>query len=239
MARIQWEDLRTLTRREADQQTTQPTKSFVTDVELDDRLNLSCSALHDLLIEIQRHEWALTPATQAVHAVQDGVSTYALPLECLAVKEVRIYDGTFSQPVFPFGHTERAALDSSDGRDTWTWGYRYRVEGKSIAILPTPTAIVTELRITYIPEYTPRIAGQYIDLPYGWWRWAALHCAIGMVRKRYPDVMPQALMAEFNLEDRRIRALAGRRSPRALKVEPARDDVYDDVIAGMGRMWPS
>lgn len=240
MARILWDDLRDRVRDRADQETTQPTKSLITNAQLDKRLNESCSAFHDRVVQLQRHEWALSPQKRESYTVVANQETYNLPLDCHTVVAVSVTDGTFSDPVLPYDSTERAGLegDYAQSLAASRWGFSYRAEGRQIRVLPAMSGSVTELRVNYIPEYKPRIEGEFLEVPFGWWAWPMLHCAAGMLAKQ--DRSADALWAEWRQCDQRVEALAGRRSPRALRVVAARDDLVDeDMPVGVGRMWPS
>jgi hypothetical protein len=238
VATVKWEDLKTRVRRRADQASIQPTKAFVTTDELNERANESFSAFHDLVLELQKHEWSLVQPVHLDIALSSSTTTYALPPELMAVKAVRISDGTWSEPVRPYEHDERAYYEGVDAgwRDAMRWNYVYRVEGRNIMLRPEPSGSVDTLSVDYVPEWRELQDGMTVECPYGWWLWPVLHCAIGCVHKRFPGEPAQSLMAEWQAEDRRIRALAGRRVPRPLKISAVRDDVDDDDY---GRMWPS
>lgn len=240
MAVILWEELRERARERADQKTQQATKAFITDTELDRRLNESCSAFHNRILELQRHEWSIVPAKECAVSLIAGTSLYLLPAEAMAVKAARVSDGNWSEPVIPYDHSERWQYEGVDAGwyESMRWRYRYRVIGKELRILPTPTSPLT-LTVDYLPDWEEKTTGQSLVFPYGWWLWPVLHCAMGMVSKRFPDQPPVALAAEFNAEDARIMALAGRRVTRALAVRGARDDTFEDDWPDFSEMWPS
>lgn len=237
MATIEWSDLRGRVRDRADQESTQPTSALVTTAQLDKRLNESCSAYQNLIVSLQRHEWSLTkPMTHSL-AVVDDQATYNLPPGCLCVVAVRASDGSYAEPVFPYDHSERWAYEGLNTRTGTRWGYKYRVEGPQIRILPAPASPVTTLEVEYIPEWSELVDGQSLDVPYGWWVWPMLHCAMGMLSKQDRDA--SSLMREWQIEDARIRSLATQRTRHALQIAAARDDLDDEDEWGFGKMWPN
>jgi hypothetical protein len=209
----------------------------VTTAQLDKRLNESCSAYQNLIVALQRHEWTLTPLTTHSLAVVDAQEVYNLPPGLLSVVAVRARSSQYSEPVYPYDSAERWQYDGSESLyRAQQWAYRFRVEGAQIRFLPGPRSPTATLEVDYLPEWSEMFDGQSLTVPYGWWVWPMLHCAMGMLSKQDRDA--SALAREWQAEDGRIRTLAGRRTRRALQIVSTRDDLDEFEDLGFGRMYP-
>ena len=232
MATVSLSEMRTRTRELAGQETGAPLTSFVDTPELDRRINEALSAFHDLMVEIQRHEWVITPAKTHIITMQTSVTAYPVPITMLSVVGVRMVQGDEQFKVPAWDHTDRDWLTSSSELP-YIDGYRYRVTGPTIELLPVPR-VGYELHVDYIPEFAPLVnEDDEFTVPFGWEKWAALRAAIQMEGKRNTDT--SQLQAEFAFEDRRIRALGGKRGSRGLRIVNTRRP--QGHWGGLPRLW--
>lgn len=232
MATVSLSEMRQRARELADQETGAPSTAFVDDPELDRRINEALSAQHDLMVELQRHEWVISPVKTHPTNLALGTNDYPLPDDVYIVLTVRLSQSGYQYQVHPFEHADRAWLESVSALP-YIWGYRYRVVGRHLKILPDPRTTY-ELFVDYIPEYKPlNNPDETFECPYGWWRWAALKVAIDMVGKRKSDTTH--LITALGGEDRRIRAMAGKHGTRGLRITNTRK--ADPLRWRYPRLW--
>jgi hypothetical protein len=212
VAFITLSELVRLIRERADHETTAAATAFVEDdPEMYGVANSALAAFHNLMCEMQRHEWALT-ATKVAQVPGTGATSYTLPTGVmLVIDPIRITDGSRWGHVYDFDSTERAGLlDISSQGDIV--GYRYRVNGPSLEVYPAVSATYT-LHVDHVPEFEPLAAGgDKVEMPYGWWDWPVWLAVTDVLTKEDRDATQSA--AKFQFHDRRIRALASRRAGR-------------------------
>lgn len=210
MATVTLADMRRIVRHHADIETTAPTTAEVDDDELDGYINPGLGCFHDLMLEIQRHEWPITPLKQ-LEATGDGdTERWQLTNIVQHVVMVRVREnGTdwFNLP--DWQHEERSDYLSSTRRSL---PYAYRDIGGEIEILPAVRS-GSDIQICYWPEFEPLTqASSSFKCPRGWEEWPAWLATIDVLTKQ--DRATDAAKEKFSFHDRRIRALAGRRAGR-------------------------
>lgn len=212
MALITLAELVRLVRERADHETTSASTAFVEDdPELYGIANGALASFHNLMCEMQRHEWALT-ASKSLEVPGDGTSRYTLPTSVmLVIDPIRITDGSRWGNIYDFDASERAALlDVTTQGDIV--GYRYRVNGPTLEIYPPLSSSYT-LHVDHIPEFEPLVtSGDAVEMPYGWWDWPVWLAVTDVLTKEDRDTTQAA--GKFQFHDRRIRALATRRAGR-------------------------
>ena len=220
MAQVSLSDLRARARELAGQESSAVTSAFVDDAELSKIVNEALSGFHDLMVEVQRHEWVLTPVRTWPTTTVTGQTTYLLPDDLLATSLVRMSNGSDQFRVPSWEHAERPGLISASALP-YIDGYYYRVTGRNLELLPEPRQSYT-LYVDYVPEFAPlsHELDETVDIPYGWWLWPCLKAAISMKHKGNTDASDR--MNEWVAEDRRIRALAGRHGSRGLRISNTR-----------------
>lgn len=211
MATVTLRTLRRLVRERADDETLTPTTADVEDdPELDGYINQALAAFTDLLIEIQRHEWAPTARRVQVFKLETGKTSYSLFDEVYQViSPLRVTDGSRWGKVWPFDHDERGPLLDAESQGS-IFGYFYRVTGRELEILPKPGSLYT-IHVDYLPEFEPlRMPSHSFRCPYGWEMWPVWQAVTDILTKQERDIMQaQAKLAQH---DRRIRAMAVRRA---------------------------
>lgn len=231
MALVSLTEMRARTRQLAGQETSLPASAHVDTDENDLGINEALSAFHDLMIELQRHEWVVTPVKTHSDTLVTGTTSYPLPDKLLATVSVRLSDGTTSHYVRPWDHADRDWLSNSSV--PYIDGYHYRVIGRMLELLPSPRAGYT-LLVDYVPEYSPLVnPAETFECPFGWWRWAAIKAAIGMAYKGHTET--KQLADDWQFEDRRIRSLAGKRGTRGLRIVNTRR--RGGMMRHLSRLW--
>lgn len=222
------DDVRELSHNE----TLAPSTAFVTDTELNQRINEACGLFHNLMAELQRHEWVLTSvATQSI-ALAAGTNTYTLAPQFFILKGYpRMSDGDRQYRVRPWDWSERDLMEEVD-QLPWIEGYTYRIYGTTIHILPDVRSSYT-LHVDFVPEFSPLANdGDTITVPYGWWKWITLLAAIDLYLKE--DLDASHLERQHARWDQQIRAMAAKRGHKRLRMVDARRDAV--VWPRRGRM---
>ena len=215
MASVTLAEMRAMVRQFANQETADPTSSFVkTTTEMDGRINEHLQQLRDLLIEVQGHEWAKKTKTYTLVANR---AEYGLPSDFDETMGVRLERGGNQVLLDPWDYHELADLESTIASDVWS--YRYRVIGGDLVVKPTPTVADT-LHLDYLPGYSSLTAAgdKAFDMPHGAWRWAALGAAIDLSTKDRDDKHVGLLMARQAAMEGKLRKKASRRDRRAPRI---------------------
>lgn len=231
----------------ADQETIAPTTALVDTTELEARGNEALSALRDLMIQLQAMEW-VEVKTDTITTIS-GTNRHALKDDFYMLMGVRGESGGIQRNLEPWRYQERAPLHHT-GLSPRVWDLKYRLNGRYVELLPYPATSGDSLHIDYIPAYVPLTGTAMIfEMPYGWWKWAALHAAVDLLSKDALDGSSGSsmLVEKFKLEDQRIRSLASMRdNGRAHRIADTRGDAVGDegsnsnemmVALGLPRMW--
>ncbi len=247
MTTIRFDAFCQMVRELADQESIAPTTALVDTDELESRANESLSALRDLMIQLQSMEWVETK-TKDITTIA-GTNRHAVPDDFYMLLDVRGSDGNMQNQLSPWRYQEQAQLRVS-GLSPRVWDLRYRLNGRYIEFLPTPASSGDHVYVDYIPAYVPVSGTSMIfEMPYGWWKWAALHAAIDLMAKDAMDgsAGSSLLVEKFKLEDGRIRSLCSMRdNGRAHRIADTRGDAVGDegrnsnemfIGLGLPRLW--
>ncbi len=247
MTTIRFDDFCQMIRELADQETIAPTTAFIDSTELEARANESLSALRDLMIQLQAMEW-VEVETQTITTIS-GTNRHALNDNFYMLQGVRGSSGGIQKNLEPWRYQERAPLEHT-GLSPRVWDLKYRLNGRYVTFLPVPAGSGDRIYLDYIPAYVPLSGTSMIfEMPYGWWKWAALHAGIDLIAKDSAEgAAGTSLLAEkFKLEDARIRSLCAMRdNGRAHRIADTRGDAVGDegtnpneMAIGLGfpRLW--
>lgn len=137
--------LRTKCRRLSNMETIDQANAFITDAELTERLNSNLRTVYEKLVDARGANFFRSVYTFNTVA---GTTAYALPGAFLALLAVNMVPSV-GQVVDLVEATESEA----SALITATLPTRYQLRGANIALLPTPSTVVS-VSLVYVPAFT-------------------------------------------------------------------------------------
>lgn len=132
-------------------ETTDQANAFVTDAWLTKRLNRNLRLVYAMLVKARGSGYYRSETTFSTVA---GTQLYALPAAFMEALDVRLEPSSTDKfSLVEAQDSEVAGLESA----TQSWPSRYQLRADNIALLPTPSAIVS-VRLVYVPAFVPLVA---------------------------------------------------------------------------------
>lgn len=198
--------------------------------EVNSYINEGLSALHDLLVASYGEDYLETSATIAIVS---GTPTYALPATFYKMLALDIPGGTGVLSIKKFDWNQRNIQLPTD-----VYNVRYKLQGSSILLKPTPAFTVTAT-LWFVPKF-PVLAidtDTYDDIN-GWSEYAIYDAAIKCVVKDEGDA--SHLMEQRQIQHDRIVSMAPNRDqtapPKVVDVTRSYDgrEGMQGVVGGWG-----
>lgn len=211
-------ELRTEAREEAGMENS----AFVTDAEVDRRINNRIAALYGKLVKARGEQFYRTSASFSTVA---NTATVALPTDFFKLLGLDVVIGSDTFDPKPMNWSRRNDFQDVSGWSSHRSIY-YQIEKANLRFWPTPEAIYSGT-IWYLPHATVLASGsETFDGINGWERWVVLGVVIALLRKEESDV--SAHLAELAEIDEQIAALA-----------TTRDDDGADFPRDVRRRYPT
>lgn len=132
-------------------ETTDQANAFVTDAWLTKRLNRNLRLVYAMLVKARGSGYYRSETTFSTVA---GTQLYALPATFMELLDVRLEPSTTDKfSLVEAQDSEVAALEAA----SQSWPSRYQLRAGNIAMLPTPTTVVS-VRLVYVPAFVALVA---------------------------------------------------------------------------------
>lgn len=125
----------------------------ISDARLDEVINANLRKVYDLLLR-HRPEPYITEQSGPPVTVANSPNV-ALASNFYRLREVEVYDGGNYYKLRPVNLSEAWRFNAPAAAPR---GFRYRVQGANLVLVPTPTAVYT-LRVYYFPAFTALASG--------------------------------------------------------------------------------
>lgn len=171
-------DLRTRIRRAADQENS----TFVADAELNGEITTAVAELHGKLLQAFGEDYFEKDYSFSTVV---GQEEYDLPADFVRQTGLSMkLDGSQWTPIHRYEKSERDYLENFGQQAA---GFRYRLRGRKLSILPKPSAIIA-CRMPYLPRAVPlALDGDVLTGYEGWEEFVVLRGAIYCMDKEESD----------------------------------------------------
>jgi hypothetical protein len=180
--------------------------SWITDAEINRRLNESLSRLHGIIVQARGEEYFRKLVTAVTVA---DVATVAQPADLLSLLAIDIVLGSETMTARRIGFEHRNSFEDTAGWSTNISIFYSLEAGPVFRFFPTPQSVFT-INIWYIQGFTNLVGD--VDTFEGfnnWEHWAVVDAAIQILAREESDT--QALAFERNRIEAEIEALAPNR----------------------------